>query len=260
MKPWPRYGLDAVAGKAVSAARAFADLIWPPVSPLSGEDVPEPGALSPQDWSRVTFIDAPVCAKCGLPLPYPVGEGAWCAPCHARPPAYDAARAAFVYDEDSRALVLQLKHAGRTDTLKAFGRWMRRAGGPLVETADAIVPVPLHPSRLRKRRFNQSFLLARTLSEASGVRLEPHALARTRRTSTQGGKSARGRARNVAGAFKVRADAKDRLKEARLILVDDVHTTGATLEACARALKRAGARDVTAITLARVVKPVDPLK
>jgi ComF family protein len=113
---------------------------------------------------------------------------------------------------------------------------------------------------LRKRRFNQSFLLARSLSTASGVPVAPHVLARVRDTSTQGGLSAKGRARNVAGAFKVRPRWVEAVQTRRMVIVDDVHTTGATLSACARALMRAGAEDVSAITLARVVKPVDPLK
>jgi ComF family protein len=178
----------------------------------------------------------------------------------ARPPAFSRARSAFVYDAASRALVLTLKHAGRTDALAAYGRWMARAGGELLTGADALIPVPLHAGRLRKRRFNQSLLLARSLAKASGVPVAAHALARVRDTSTQGGLSAKGRARNVAGAFQVRARRRGEVEGKRLILVDDVHTTGATLSACARALNRAGAADVSAITLARVVKPVDPLK
>jgi ComF family protein len=157
-------------------------------------------------------------------------------------------------------MVLSLKHAGRTDAVAAFGRWMARAGRDALDGADALIPVPLHPSRLRTRRFNQSLLLAKALSKVSGIPVDAHALARVRRTGTQGGLTAKGRARNVAGAFKVRDRAKARLKGQRLVVIDDVFTTGATLNACVRVLKRAGAENVNAITLARVVKPVDPLK
>lgn len=208
----------------------------------------------------MSFLDAPWCEACGTPFPYAVGEGAVCGACAAREPVFEKARSAFVYDDESRALVLSLKHGGRTDALAAFGRWMNRAGGELLADADGLVPVPLHPRRLRQRRFNQSLLLARTLSRASGVPVAPHILQRTRATPSQGGLSAKGRTRNVAGAFKVRAEAKADLAGRRLVLVDDVYTTGATLEACARALLRSGAANVSAITLARVVKPVDPLK
>ena len=260
MTTWARYGANAVLRKARQVLSTVADVVWPPLSPLSGDEVGRAGALSAADWSRVTFIDAPQCACCGVPFPYPVGEGAVCGVCAARAPAYDAARAAFVYDEESRRLVLGLKHGGRTDMLAAFGRWMARAGGARLTQADMIVPVPLHPRRLRQRRFNQSLLLAQALSRASGLVVQPHILRRRRATASQGGRSAKGRARNVAGAFDTRASTREALRGARVVLVDDVHTTGATLEACARALKRAGAADVTAITLARVVKPADPLK
>lgn len=239
---------------------ALADLIWPPRSPLSGRPVSRPGELDAEDWSAVTFLDNPLCARCGTPFTYPAYVDMECPACLARPPAFSKARSAFVYDAVSRPLVLSLKHAGRTDALAAYGRWMARAGSELLFEADLLIPVPLHPGRLRKRRFNQSFLLARALSNASGVAIAPHALARVRDTSTQGGLSAKSRARNVAGAFRVRERRRAEVDGKRIVIVDDVHTTGATLSACARALKRAGAADVTAITLARVVKPVDPLK
>lgn len=219
-----------------------------------------PGELDAEDWARVTFLDKPWCARCGTPFSYPAFDDMECPACMARPPAFSKARAAFVYDAVSRPLVLSLKHAGRTDALAAYGRWMARAGAELLIEADALIPVPLHSGRLRKRRFNQSLLLARALSKASGVAVAPHALARVRDTSTQGGLSAKGRARNVAGAFKVRERYRQVIERRHVVIVDDVHTTGATLSACARALKRAGAENVTAITLARVVKPVDPLK
>lgn len=219
-----------------------------------------PGELDAADWASVTFLDKPWCTRCGTPFTYPAYDDMECPACIARPPAFERARSAFVYDAASRALVLSLKHGGRTDALAAYGRWMARAGGALLAGADALIPVPLYAARLRRRRFNQSLLLARALSRANGVPVAPHVLARVRNTSTQGGLSAKGRARNVAGAFKVRANRGREVEGKRLIIIDDVHTTGATLSACARALKRAGAENVTAITLARVVKPVDPLK
>lgn len=220
-----------------------------------------PGELTPAAWTDVRFLDAPWCASCGMPFDYPIGKGAVCGACAGQADApCRISRAAFVYDEKSRRLVLMLKHAGRTDGLRVFGRWMMRAGADALEGADALIPIPLHAHRLRKRRFNQSFLLARALSQSSGLPVEPHMLARTRSTPSQGGLSAKARRRNVAGAFTVRESAKPFVRGRRFVLVDDVHTTGATLQACARVLKRAGAEDVTAITLARVVKPVDPLK
>ncbi|MEQ8406552.1 MAG: ComF family protein [Oceanicaulis sp.] len=237
-----------------------ADLVWPPVSPLSGEPVDRPGALTGADFAKLHFIERPWCALCGVPFDYPAYDGMACAPCSAKAPVWDVARSALVYDEASRVLPLTLKHAGRTDMLAAFGRWMTRAGADALEGADLLIPVPLHPSRLRRRRFNQSLLLAQAVSRVSAVSVDPHVLARTRRTGTQGGLTAKSRTRNVAGAFIVRESARARIAGARLVLIDDVHTTGATLAACVRTLKRAGAANVNALTLARVVKPVSLLK
>lgn len=256
-----RYGPNTLRGKALALWRGCADLVWPPLCPVTGEPVTAPGELSPAAWREVRFLDAPWCARCGRPFDYPIGKGAVCGACAGQDnPPCRISRAAFVYDEKSRRLVLMLKHAGRTDGVSVFGRWMMRAGADALEGADALIPIPLHAHRLRKRRFNQSFLLARALSHSSGLPVEPHMLARSRPTPSQGGLSAKARRRNVAGAFMVREAAKPFVQGRRFVLVDDVHTTGATLQACARVLKRAGAEDVTAITLARVVKPVDPLK
>lgn len=146
VQTWLRYGASGAQRKAIQTGRWLADLIWPPVSPLCGEEVNAPGELNAQDWSNLTFITDPVCDQCGAPFPYPTGVGVLCAPCIARAPRYSQARSAFIYDEVSRSLVLQLKYGGRTDTLKVFGRWMARAGRSLIEQADVLIPVPLHPS------------------------------------------------------------------------------------------------------------------
>lgn len=238
----------------------LADLVWPPLSPLSGRAVSEPGLLDPEDWAAIRFLAPPWCDVCGVPFPYPSGAGMICPACTARAPVFDRARAAFVYEPASRALALGLKHAGRTDGLDAFGRWMARAGAECLSGADALIPVPLHPRRLRQRRFNQSLLLANAVSQVSGLPVAPHVLQRVRATPSQGGMSAKGRVRNMAGAFAVRKGREGEIAGARLVIIDDVHTTGATLNACARTLKRAGAAQVRAITLARVVKPVNLIK
>lgn len=182
-----------------------------------------------------------------------------CGACAARPPLLTTMRSAFVYNDASRRLVLGFKHGGRTDALVQFARWMARAGAEALDGADALVPVPLHPRRLLSRRYNQSALLAAALGRQTGLPVDAASLRRARATSTQGGKSAKGRHRNVAGAFKVRTRYRDRITARRLVLVDDVMTTGATLQACARTLLRAGASQVNAVTLSRVVRPVNPL-
>lgn len=239
--------------------RAAADLVWPPHSAASGMRVDAPGRLDAEDWSAVHFLDAPWCETCGLPFPYAIGEGAECPACIARPPKYAKARAAFVYDDASRQLVLEFKHGGRVESVAQFAAWMALSGRDMLDGADAIIPVPLHRRRLAMRRFNQSALLSMAIARRTGLRFEPHALHRVRATPSQAGKSASGRRRNVAGVFRVPERAKPRIAGKVLVLVDDVFTTGATVEAAARTLQRAGAVRVNVLTLARVVRPVNPL-
>jgi len=228
------------------------DILLPPQSLMTGSL--ETGGIEGDIWAQVKFLDEPCCDCCGFPFEFDEGKGAHCGRCMIKRPAYDMARAGFEYDDISRSLVLGFKHGGRTEGLHMFAGHMRRAGRKCLEGTDYIVPVPLHVSRRIKRRYNQSVLLARALSKISEPLFDPDILMRRRATATQGGRSAAGRRRNVQGAFRVREAALERVKGAKIVLIDDVMTTGATLESCARTLKRAGAAQVSALTLARVVK------
>lgn len=239
--------------------RAGVNAVLPPTCLITDETVSNPGDITPEAWGRLTFVAEPWCVRCGLPFSFDPGPDVECAACVARAPVFDTARSALVYDEEARRLVLEFKHAGRTDGVAAFARWMASVAGPRLTATDLIVPTPLHASRLRRRGFNQAGLLAHAVARLSGRAWSPDVLRRTRRTPSQGAMSASARARNVAGAFDVPPRHADRLARARVTLIDDVHTTGATLNACARALKRAGACEVHAITLARVVRPRDAL-
>lgn len=219
------------------------------------------GALCPTCWQGIRFIAAPHCARCGLPFDYdPMGDGAGtlvCGACLARPPQFDRCRSVFAYDDASRPLVLGFKHGDRTDCAPAFAQWLARAGAALLAEPDVIIgPVPLHRWRLLKRRYNQSAMLALALGRLTGRLAIPDLLIRRRATPSQGGLTAKGRARNVQGAFAVNPRWAGHVKEARILLIDDVFTTGATVGECARTLRRAGARAVDVLTLSRVVKPV----
>jgi ComF family protein len=161
----------------------------------------------------------------------------------------------FVYDSASRGPLLAFKHADRTDAAPTFARLMAHAAADLLPDADLIVPVPLHRRRLLARRFNQSALLALALGRETGIDAVPDLLVRTRHTPSQGGLSATARRRNVTGAFAVRKGMADNVRGARMLLLDDVYTTGATVGACAAAARRAGAATIDVITLARVVRP-----
>jgi ComF family protein len=246
-------GLKSVRRLARGAGAGALDLILPPraLDEKAGGSVQSRG-LSADSWSRIHFIDAPLCDGCGAPFDYDFGPGARCAACLARTPAYDRARAACLYDDASRDLILKLKHADRTDLAPLFARWLARAATDLVADADAIAPVPLHPLRLIRRRFNQAAEIARPMAAATGLAYWPDALKRVRRTQSQAGKSGSGRRRNVAGAFQVPRRWRERVAGARVILIDDVLTTGATAEGCARALKAAGAARVDLAVVARV--------
>jgi len=228
--------------------RGALDLIFPPQAIDGGAAMA--GGLSAGAWSRIQWLDGPVCDGCGVPFEYELGVR--CAACLARPRAFDRARAACLYDETSREPILKLKHADRTDLAPLFARWLGRAARELIAEADAIAPVPLHPSRLLSRRYNQAAEIARPLARMSGVAYLPDALVRRRATDTQGGKSGSGRKRNVAGAFEVPPGRGAQVAGKRVLLVDDVLTTGATAESCARALKSAGALRVDVAVVARV--------
>ncbi|ODT57317.1 MAG: amidophosphoribosyltransferase [Phenylobacterium sp. SCN 69-14] len=227
------------------------DLLFPPQS-LDGGTATLSVGLEAAAWSRIHFIDGPLCDGCGIPFEYDLGAGVRCADCMARPRAFSRARAACLYDEVSRGPILQLKHADRTDLAPLMARWISRAARDLLEEAEAIAPVPLHRSRLLGRRFNQAAEIARPLARMWGRPYLADAVVRRRDTGTQGGRSASGRRRNVAAAFTVPPARAAQVEGRAVLLIDDVMTTGATLEGCARALLAAGAARVDVAVAARV--------
>jgi ComF family protein len=242
---------------AASLAKAALDLLFPPLCLSCRTPVAETGFCA-ACWSKLSFLDGPGCVCCGLPFPVALEGENLCAACLAKPPAFDRVRAILAYDEHSRGAILALKHADRLDLVPGFVRWLARSGQELLAGSDLIVPVPLHPLRLWQRRYNQSAELARRLARDWKLSCDPLLLARSRSTPSQGRMaSAKARRRNVLGAFRVTDPG--RVAGKRVLLLDDVLTTGATAEACARALKRAGAARVNVLALARVVKASDML-
>ena len=242
-----------VAGVGATARRIL-DLGLPPLCPTCREPVADPSALCSQCWSKLTFISRPYCERLGIPFAYDPGPGVLSMEAIADPPSYNRARAAVRYDETARTMVQAFKYGDRLDLAPAMGRWMATAGHELLSEADALVPVPLHWRRLWSRRFNQAATLAQTVARISGVPVAHDLVKRVRATRQQVGLTQAERARNVQGAFRLPREARPQVLGKRLLLVDDVLTSGATLDTCARILLRAGAASVDVLAFARVVQ------
>lgn len=231
------------------------DLLYPPRCAGCAAFVDRHGHLCGDCWGELRLLAPPLCRACGVPLPQGAGGDPLCAGCTARPPAFARARAACAYAGIARRLVLAFKHGERTELAPLLAGFAARAGGELLAACDLIVPVPLHRLRLWRRGFNQSLLLARELARRSGRPLSRDALLRVRRTRSQQGLDAAARRRNVTpAAFAVHPRRRGLVTGRAVLLVDDVLTTGATLESCARVLLRAGAARVDVLVFARVVR------
>lgn len=250
-----------------NAFTAFIDRVLPPRCVLTGQKVEAQGMLAPEAWAALNFIASPFCARCGSPFAYEIandpapsfagmGETVVCVTCLNRPPPYRTARAALKYDDSSRPLILGFKHGDKTHMASAFAPWLARAGGEMLESAEMLIPVPLHRWRLLSRRYNQSAILCAALSRVTGIPAHPGALRRVRATPSQGSLNAAERHDNVRKAFAVAPSFEDKLRNRSVVLVDDVYTTGATVRECAKTLLAAGALRVDVLTLARTAKEI----
>lgn len=228
--------------------------LLPPRCIATGEIVDAQGMISPAFWSELAFIEAPFCDTCGMPFSFPVSEGTVCASCIEHTPEYDYARSAVIYNDASRKLVLDFKYGDRLQAVHTFAPWLLRAGKDLIEKTDVIVPVPLHRQRLWQRRFNQSALIAQELGKRTQKASLPDALLRLRATVPQKGLSRKERKDNVKNAFGLNLRHVEAVKGKNILLIDDVFTSGATLNECARALKKADAAAVFVLTITRVTK------
>jgi len=240
------------------------DFILPPRCVLTGEIVDEQGMIAPSAWAELNFIAPPYCSHCGVPFGFDVDEGdetdeeddgqTTCNDCLDNPPEYIKARAALIYDEASRNLILPFKHGDKTHYTKAFLPWLNNAGGQMIKGCDYMIPVPLHPLRLFQRRFNQAGLIAGALARHHKKPVLLGGLKRIKATEMQARLNAKARAKNVKRAFIVNSKHAEAIKGKKILLIDDVYTTGATIKECTKVLMKSGAAEVTVLTLACTFK------
>ncbi len=231
------------------------NLVLPPRCPVSGDEVDRQGMLSPQVWAGLDFLVEPFCRRCTMPFDFDNGTGHHlCGACLEHEPEYTCARAALKYNDTSRDLVLGFKHGDQIQAILSFLPWLKAAGQEFLGEADYIIPVPLHRWRLLARRYNQSAILAQRIGKDVGIPSLITGLKRTRHTPSQGNLRSRDRQKNVNKAFAINARYKDRIMGKSIVLVDDVYTTGSTVNECAKVLKKAGAKDVYVLCIARTVR------
>lgn len=248
-----RHWLSALRSASRRGLAGIVGLVYPPSCIACQAATAEAQALCARCWAGIGFIERPYCERLGTPFEVDLGCGLVSPAAIADPPVFARARAVCRFDGAARELVHRLKYGDRTELALTLGRMMAQAGHELLAEADLIVPIPLHRTRLWTRRFNQAAALARELARHGGVACGQAALTRVKRTKQQVGLTRPQRADNLQGAFKVLPAMKPAVDGRRILLVDDVLTTGATANAAARALLRAGAREVDILTFARVV-------
>ncbi len=246
-------GLAQFKALARQAAGFSIGALFPPACAGCRRQVVQPGTLCGQCWSKLRFLEKPWCEVMGTPFSHDMGSGFLSAAAIANPPQFARARAAVVYSGVAREMVQSLKYRDHTDLAPWMARWMLRAGGELAADADVVVPVPLHWMRTLRRGFNQSAELARAISRLTGKPFMPLAVKRVKRTRQQVGLVLSERQDNVRAAFRVLPEREIEIAGRRVLLIDDVLTTGATVGAVAKALKRGGASAVDVLTFARVL-------
>ena len=228
------------------------NVFLPPRCLICDAVVCDKNGLCEKCFAKMIFLSENCCPVCGKPYTFPIenSESLVCGKCLTKLPKFNHTSCVFAYDSFSRNLILPLKHTDKTEAVPYLANLLYLRGQKLLAKSDVIVAVPLHWRRLMKRKYNQSGLLAHRLSKLSGVPLVSDTLVRTRNTQSQGHKTQKERMENIKGAFAIRD--QEKIKGKRVVLIDDVYTTGTTLNECAKVLKASGASEVCALTVARV--------
>ena len=237
---------------ARTALRPILDFALPPRCPGCGAVTDEPHRFCLTCWTQLAFLGDPCCARCALPFEYGEGAEVICGRCMAEPPAYDRLRAAVAYGDMARAVALKLKYGGRPSVAETMARFIERHLD--ASTAPILAPVPLHRWRIWRRGYNQSALIAGVMARRAALEAQLDLLERVKATPVLRGMNPRERKAAVRGAFRVNPKRKEGLRGRAVILVDDIYTSGATVNACARILRRAGAARVDVLCWARVVR------
>ena len=231
----------------------FKDVLFPSKCGIC-ECMLEKEGLCPDCWSKIRWISKPKCRICGQPFTTEMDLlDSVCAQCSSKKPYFDKAISVFVYDDFSKKIILKFKHSDATYLAEMLAKWMFRAATLEIESSDLIIPVPIHFTKRLKRKYNQSELLAQKISEISGVKYEPRILKKIKQTSPQEGLSGNQRRKNVIGSFGINEKYEHLLKNKRILLIDDVFTTGSTVNECAKVLKKHGTKEIFVLTIAKVV-------
>lgn len=237
--------------------QSFLNWLLPPRCPITGALVGESGTLSGQYWSKLSFIQKPFCSCCGTPFTVETEEieTIRCGTCLREPPDYTSARAVLKYDDASSEMILRFKHGDATHLSTLFAQWLDQlAQIPSTSHEMIVMPVPLHRWRLIKRRYNQASLIAKQFAKRRNLPFYAHSLKRTKSTESQGKKTKAARHENVQSAFFIPKKYYPLLADKHVVLIDDVLTSGATVNACARTLYKAGVKEVHVLTICRVVQ------
>lgn len=229
------------------------DILYPPLCIACRGNVHENGNICAKCWGDISFISDPQCNICGFPFDFEISKGTICPGCMQNEPSFSKSRSVFLYDEASRGMITSFKYNDIIENRAAYARWMARVGADMLNEADLIIPVPLHFSKLVLRKYNQAALLAHELAKIVHKQVLVSAITRKKYTKPQAGFSRKARFKNISGAFKVNPKYISILKDKKILLIDDVMTTGATAEECTKTLLKEKVARVEVLTLAKTI-------